>query len=153
MNQTRHEQWAYRGRVPQALINNQRQTIRKRQEQPCCRSESVRGAVCRERTTSAREGQTCFQENSTSRTYRIQERQFLLVLIIEQNQLMSCYKKYLFNRRRFLSREPVCLMMWACPLPRRNRHKRKYVQVLFVFVNQILWENPMFASFMDNEIG
>ena len=31
MNQTRHEQWAYRGRVPQALINNQRQTIRKRQ--------------------------------------------------------------------------------------------------------------------------
>jgi hypothetical protein len=27
MNQTRHEQWAYRGRVPQALINNQRHTI------------------------------------------------------------------------------------------------------------------------------
>ena len=27
MNQTRHEQWTYRGRVPQALINSQQQTI------------------------------------------------------------------------------------------------------------------------------
>ena len=27
MNQTRHEQWAYRGRVPQTLINSQQQTI------------------------------------------------------------------------------------------------------------------------------
>ena len=60
MNQTRHEQWAYRGRVPQALINNQRQTIRKRQEQPCCRSESVRGAVCRERTAKRARGTNLF---------------------------------------------------------------------------------------------
>ncbi len=30
-----------------------------------------------------------------------------------------------FNRRCFPSREPVSLMMWACPLPRHNRHKQR----------------------------
>ena len=29
-NQTRHVQWAYRGRVPQALIDNQQHTIKRK---------------------------------------------------------------------------------------------------------------------------
>ena len=60
MNQTRHEQWAYRGRVPQALINNQRHTIDARVS-----SLAVEAKACVERFVgreqpSAREGQTCF---------------------------------------------------------------------------------------------
>ena len=44
MNQTRHEQWAYRGRVTQALINNQRQTIRNAKS-----SLAVEATACVER--------------------------------------------------------------------------------------------------------
>ena len=158
MNQTQHQRWAYRSAGLQALIQNQQHTIKT--PVAAVLQKRQRGAVCRAKATErTREGQTCFQENNTSRTYRIQRRQlferkqFLLVLRRSKNQLLACYEKYLFSRRRFLSREPVCLMMWACPLPRRNSRKCKYVQVLFVFVNQILWENPLLASSMDNKIG
>ena len=86
MNQTRHEQWAYRGRVPQALIHNQRHTIRTPTWGSSCAVEAtacVERFVGREQQAHERD-KLVFRKNSTSRTYRIQERQFLLVLTIEQ---------------------------------------------------------------------
>ena len=135
MNQTQHQRWTYRSAWLQALIES---IAHNKNAGSSCAVEATAWSGLSEESSIAREGRTFFQENSTSRTYRIQGRQLLLVLRRSKNQLLACYEKYLFNRRRFLSREPVCLMMWSCPLPRRNRHKRKYVQVLFVFVNQIL---------------
>ena len=67
MNQTRHEQWAYRGRVPQALINNQRQTIRNAKSSLAVEAKAcVERFVGREQQALVREGRMCFTQIGTS---------------------------------------------------------------------------------------
>ena len=67
MNQTRHEQWAYRGRVPQALINNQRHTIDARVSSLAVEARAcVERFVGREQPQLVREGRICFTQIGTS---------------------------------------------------------------------------------------
>ena len=67
MNQTRHEQWAYRGRVPQALINNQRHTIDARVSSLAVEATAcVERFVGREQQQLVREGRICFTQIGTS---------------------------------------------------------------------------------------
>ncbi len=84
------------------------------------------------------------------RTYRIQEE--LLVLIISMIISEKWLLRNTFGLKAFLSREPVFMMMWACPLPRHNRHKQR-VRMGFVFENKYYGKTPIACCLRDKKSG
>ncbi len=91
-------------------------------------------------------------------TYRIQERelsfkegQFFLYWSSAWLLVRNVFWEIPLDWRRFLSREPVFMMMWACPLPRHNRHKERVRIGTVCIWEQILWENSRHLLSMDKQ--